>query len=281
MNWRFKPYVSVAKKKSNAKKKLLQLQKKNPNLKPISIAGRTLAHTWWGKAWNDNLEKYADYSNRIGRGRSYLRHGSILDLKISKGKVESLVMGSSSKPYSIEIKISKLNKDKWSVINKKTKNMIGSLQEILSGKFPKSLGEVFTATGVGLFPAPEEIKLKCSCPDWAVMCKHVAATLYGIGVRLDENPELFFTLRGVNLVDLVSLAVKKRKSELLESASKKKKTSRSIKVDDSKLSALFNIELVNDVPNTAKTTTKKIVSSTLRKKKIVKKKKAGKVSKKT
>jgi uncharacterized Zn finger protein len=97
-----------------------------------------------------------------------------------------------------------------------------SLPDLLAGKFPKALDEVFTAQGKGLFPSPDEIHLGCSCPDWAVMCKHVAATLYGIGARLDEDPGLFFALRKVKMEDLVSEAVTETTAQLLRRANHKK-----------------------------------------------------------
>ena len=222
--WDWKPYVSVGEKKAKAIKKLDQLRKKNPKINPISIEGRNIANSWWGKSWNKNLEKYADYSNRIGRGRSYVRHGSVLDLKIKKGAVESLVMGSRSTPYSVKIKITSLNSRSWNSLKKKASSQIESISELLEGSFPKKMGEFFTDVKGGLFPTPKEIQFSCSCPDWASMCKHVAATLYGVGARLDESPELFFTLRNVDMNGLLSSAVKKKKDELLSFAKKKNKS---------------------------------------------------------
>ncbi|MBW2612824.1 MAG: hypothetical protein JRE12_10775, partial [Deltaproteobacteria bacterium] len=112
-DWRFARYVSVGEKRAKALKKLKQLRKKNPNIEPVVVEGRTLAKTWWGKAWNNNLERYADYANRIGRGRSYIRHRAVLDLQIEPGKVTALVQGSRAKPYSVSIKIRKLSKKTW------------------------------------------------------------------------------------------------------------------------------------------------------------------------
>ena len=155
------------------------------------IEGTAIARTWWGKAWNKNLESYADYHNRIGRGRSYVRHGAVLDLQIGSGLVESLVQGSRSRPYSVTIRIKAMGKKNWEEIKTASQGKLDSLQELLAGKFPKGLGEIFTTQGKGLFPSPKEIDFDCSCPDWASMCKHVAATLYGIGARLDQDPELF------------------------------------------------------------------------------------------
>ena len=249
--WRYPRYVSVAEKKAKAEKKLKQLKKKNPHIKPIEIEGRTIARTWWGKAWNQNLESYADYSNRIGRGRSYVRHGAVLDLQIDSGKVESLVQGSESKPYSVTIRIKATGKKTWQEIKTASEGKLDSLQELLSGKFPKGLGEIFTTQGKGLFPSPKEIDFDCSCPDWATMCKHVAATLYGIGARLDEDPELFFKLRQVKMKDLVSEAVEGKTRELLKKA--RKKTARAIAESD--LGDVFGIDMEN--PMAPKTKRKK------------------------
>ncbi|MDR4504704.1 MAG: hypothetical protein MRK01_07930 [Candidatus Scalindua sp.] len=240
--WGFPRYVSVGEKQEKSKKKLEQLRKKNKDIEPIIIEGRTLAHTWWGKAWNNNLEGYADYRNRIERGRSYVRCGCVLDLKISEGRVQSLVMGSETKPYSVVIKIEALEKSVWRKIKNVCEGKLGSLQELLLGKFPKALDEIFTAHGNGLFPAPKKIDFDCSCPDWASMCKHVAATLYGVGARLDKDPNLFFALRKIEINDLISETVKGKARELLTKA--KKRSSRIIEVQD--LSSVFGIELDRD-----------------------------------
>ena len=238
--WDYYPrYVSVAEKKAKAAKKLKQLKKKNHNIKPVVIEGSAIAKTWWGKSWNRNLERYADYSNRIGRGRSYVRHGAVLDLQIDAGKVESLVQGTRSKPYSVSIKIKAINKNIWQDIKAFCGGKLDSMQKLLDGKFPKALGEIFMARGKGLFPSPEEIEFSCSCPDWAYMCKHVAATLYGIGARLDEDPGLFFKLRKVRMKDLITGVVEDKTRKLLEKA--KKKTKRVIAESD--LADVFGIDM--------------------------------------
>ena len=232
-------YVSVAEKREKADRKLKQLKKKNPGIKPIAIEGTAIATTWWGKSWNLNLEGYADYSNRIGRGRSYVRHGAVLDLQLDSGKVASLVQGSRAKPYSVSIKIKALNKKVWQEITAACGGKLDSLQELLAGKFPKALSDIFMAQEKGMFPSPKEIEFSCSCPDWAYMCKHVAATLYGIGARLDEDPGLFFKLREVKMKDLVAGAVKDTARELLKKA--KKKSGRVIA--DADLADVFGIDM--------------------------------------
>ncbi len=239
----FQPYVSVSEKKAKAERKLKQLQKSNPNMRPVIIDGSAIAKTWWGKSWNYNLEKYADFANRIGRGRSYVRHRAVLDLQIRPGHVEALVQGSMSTPYKVKITISELQQDKWKSIKSKCEGQLDSLQELLSGKFPKALGEIFTDKNTGLFPSPQEINFSCSCPDWAYMCKHVAAVLYGIGARLDEDPSLFFTLRKVEINDLISQAVADKTNQLLQQAEKKSKRV----MEDANLSDVFGIDLEESV----------------------------------
>jgi uncharacterized Zn finger protein len=204
---RFPRYVPVAEKAARAERKRRQLEKKGCRLDPVCVQGRTLARSWWGKAWCRNLESYADYSNRIGRGRSYLRCGAVLDLKIEETQVTALVQGSRSQPYKVAIRIAALARAAWKRIRADCAGKIDSLQALLAGEFPQDLGALFTVQNGGLFPAPSEIRFDCSCPDWASMCKHVAAALYGVGARLDQAPELFFVLRGVSVNELVGGAV--------------------------------------------------------------------------
>lgn len=237
--WDFPRYISVAEKRAKAAKKFKEMSRKNPNLKPVILQGTAIARTWWGKAWNLNLEQYADYHNRIGRGRSYVRHGAVLDLQIGPGEARAFVQGSQSRPYSVVISIKTLKRDIWQTILDQCQGMLESLQELLNGSFPKSIGEIFTHKDSGMFPSPKEIEFSCSCPDWAGMCKHVAATLYGVGARLDESPELFFKMRNVEIGDLIRQAVSDHKQKLLARASRK--SSRILEEAD--LSATFGIEL--------------------------------------
>jgi len=231
----YAPYVSVAEKKAKAKKMLAKLKKKNPDLQPITIEGTKIAKTWWGMAWNKNLESYADYSNRIGRGRSYVRNDAVLNLQISTGKIEALVYGSGRNPYTIEIEIDQLVSEKWNDIITRCSQQIDSISDLALGKFPKELEFIFTEKGKGLFPSPKEIHFDCSCPDWASMCKHIAAVLYGIGARLDDDPSLFFKLRGIDVEALIKKSVEEKMKSMLENADQK--TSRVI--DDADIGDLF------------------------------------------
>ena len=188
---------------------------------PIYIEGRKIAKSWWGEAWCKNLELYADYENRIARGKTYVRNGSVIHLAIEGGSVTAKVQGSRSRPYDIKVDIQPISKSDWERIKKICQNKIGSLAELAEGKFPVEFAELFTQKNSGLFPSPREIKFSCSCPDWAYMCKHVAAVLYGIGARFDDDPLLFFTLRGINVNDLIKKSINDKVDNMLKSAGRK------------------------------------------------------------
>jgi uncharacterized Zn finger protein len=205
MSWYgFRPYVNAATRKSNALKEANKLAKKGHKVAPITIEGRTIATTFWGKAWCENLEGYSDYSNRLPRGRTYVRNGSVVDLQVSQGTITALVSGSSL--YKIKIDIKQLQSDRWKSLLGECSGKIDSVLSLLQGKLSQPVMQIMTHREKGLFPKPHEIKMTCSCPDWAGMCKHLAAVLYGIGARLDQTPEMLFLLRGVKHEDLISQA---------------------------------------------------------------------------
>ena len=203
MFYGWKPYVSVAQRRAKAERHAAQLKKKGQTLSPV-IAERVIAKTFWGKAWCDNLERYSDYANRLPRGRTYVRNGSVIDLHIAEGKVSAQVMGSEL--YKITVDITAVPKKQWQDIGADCAGTIDSLVELLQGRLSKGVMERICQPGKGLFPSPKEITFDCSCPDWASMCKHVAAVFYGVGARLDQQPELLFTLRKVDAKELVARA---------------------------------------------------------------------------
>jgi uncharacterized Zn finger protein len=263
MSWRswggFAPYVSKAQKMRRAEKaRAALLKKKGGTIEPVVVNGREIARTWWGKAWNQNLERYADYDNRLPRGRSYVRDGSVLDLKITANTISALVVGSRPKPYEISIAIKPLDKKVEQALMEKSRTSLDSMQSLLSGEFPAELKESFIEKGTGLFPLPQEIKFACSCPDWASMCKHVAATLYGTAVRLDEKPELFFILRGIKMDDFVGKMVKRESAKMLKKA--KVKSARVIEAKDEDISKLFGIAMDGAKVSGKKTETTAIAS---------------------
>ncbi|MFA5263091.1 MAG: SWIM zinc finger family protein [Opitutaceae bacterium] len=232
----FHPYVPVAVRRRNAEKEAAGLQKKGTTIEPVRPEGKIIARSFWGKAWCTNLESYSDYANRLPRGRTYLRNGSVVHLSIKKGRIEALVSGSSL--YKVAIGIKPFPAEKWKVLCQQCAGEIGSLVDLLQGKLSDRVMSIITRHETGLFPSPSEIDLDCSCPDWADMCKHVAAVLYGVGTRLDAKPELLFTLRSVNQNDLIAHAASA--TQFIGSAAG---TPGEAELDESEVSALFGIEI--------------------------------------
>jgi uncharacterized Zn finger protein len=234
MWYQFRPYVPVAKRRAQAAREVEKRRKKGQAITPVVIEGRTIAHTFWGKAWCDNLESYSDYENRLPRGRTYVRNGSVVDLQIQPGEITALVSGSEI--YKVAIQIEALPDQEWRAVKSRCAGQIGSLVELLQGKLSKSVIEIVTAHKGGLFPRPSEIEMSCSCPDSAGMCKHIAAVLYGVGARLDHQPELFFLLRKVDHLELIEEAAASA-GKKTTSATKKKTLAQSEVAD------VFGIEL--------------------------------------
>ncbi len=240
MGWRFeyRPYVPVAKRRAAAAKEVAKRTKSGTPVSPVRIDGRAIASTFWGKAWNTNLEGYSDFENRIPRGRTYVRNGSVVDLKIEQGRISALVSGSEL--YEIRIDIDPLPKAQWLALKTHCAGKIGTLVELLQGKLSNAVMETVTDRKQGLFPKPTEIKMRCSCPDYAGMCKHVAAAMYGVGNRLDSAPELLFKLRAVDHLELIEQAI-----PAAPTTGKEKSSSPTIAPSD--LGAIFGIELDDDV----------------------------------
>ena len=183
---RWRRYVPRATRRKQAAQEMAKLAKKGHVVSPVVLHSRTIAQTFWGKAWCENLERYSDYSNRLPRGRTYVRNGSVVDLQISPGVVTAMVSG--SRVYRIEIKVAAVPNQSWTSICRDCSGAIDSLVELLQGRLSQAVMTRICRQKTGLFPSPSEIKFTCSCPDWASMCKHVAAVLYGIGARLDTSP---------------------------------------------------------------------------------------------
>lgn len=251
--FRWQSYVPVAERRRQAEGEMAKLRKKGHRVAPVIISGRQIAVTFWGKAWCQNLERYSDFSNRLPRGRTYVRNGSVVDLQISPGEVVARVSGSSL--YSVKIDVSPVKKAHWKALCLDCAGAVESLVELLQGRFSKGVMERICAPKIGLFPAPSEIRFSCSCPDWAYMCKHVAAVLYGIGSRFDEKPELLFMLRQVDekdlLVDASHVAVRGTTSL------KEEKT-----LAGEQLSELFGIEIEAEsehtIPGAARSGSRKV-----------------------
>ncbi len=240
----YPPYVPVAERRRKAAAAAKKLSAKSGRpLAPIALATQKIAGTFWGKAWCDNLEAYSDYANRLPRGRTYVRNGSVIDLQISAGKVEALVQGSEL--YKIAIGFKPLAPALWKDFKARSAGKVTNLLDLLQGRLSKEILANLTARNTGLFPAPKEIELDCSCPDWADMCKHVAAALYGVGARLDEKPELFFTLRGVDMQELLTAASANATAPIPGADAPDKG------LDDAALSDIFGVEIEAAAPTPA------------------------------
>ncbi len=219
MGWDYYGYGTYKKKKpKNPQEQIEKLRKKNPNIAPVHIEGNKIAKSWWGMAWNRNLERYADYSNRLSRGKSYVKSDMVLDLQIDCGKVTALVCGTRATPYKITVNVKPLSPEKLEKLMADCGTRFGDMAVLLDGQFSKEIGDVFFRSDGGLFPNPREIAFSCSCPDSASMCKHVAATLYAIGAKLDDDPLLFFTLRDIDITKLLRKTAEEKVETLLKNA---------------------------------------------------------------
>jgi uncharacterized Zn finger protein len=231
-------YETVEQKRRKAEKLIKKLSKINPDLKPVRIEGRALARTFWGKAWCGHMDQMADYDNRLPRGRSYARNGAICHLDIRQGEIEALISG--TRMYTVNMRVKPLKEKQWALIQKACAGKIDTLLNLLQGKLSKEVMSVVCHPQTGIFPKPDEISYQCSCPDWAALCKHVAAVFYGVGARLDEQPELLFLLRHVDPGELFSLDMTAGVGDATE-----------LKGVD--LGAMFGIELTdNDIKPTAR-----------------------------
>jgi len=236
----YPPYVSVAEKKALGARALAPLLKKAKRAAEPVVAprGRRFTTTFWGQAWADNLARYADLANRLPRGRAYLRNGSVLDLVIRPGQVEAYVAGSEL--YRVTIGLTPLAKMRWRRMVTRCTGRIGSLVGLLRGELSDEVLAVLTDAREGLFPSPRELALDCSCPDGARLCKHIAAVLYGVSVRLDTRPELFFDLRQVDQAELIGSAT--------AGAVGRSRPAEGKRIAAGRLSAVFGIELEDAAP---------------------------------
>jgi uncharacterized Zn finger protein len=235
------PHVSAAERRKKAEKAAAKARKGGADLSPVAASRGAIAKTFWGKGWCRNLECYSDFANRLPRGRTYVRNGSVIDLKITNGEVRATVIGSSL--YNVNVTVVAVPGKQWRSISADCAGSIDSLVELLQGRLSNAVMERICRPNTGLFPAPKEIKFSCSCPDWASMCKHVAAVLYGVGARLDEQPELIFTLRRVDAKDLVTQAGAGLPK------SKQRPTAGKV-LDDALLADVFGIEMADVAPPT-------------------------------
>ena len=236
------PYVSVAERRRRAERAMQKLRKTGHPVAPVTIPGRLIATTFWGRAWCENMESYRDYESRLPRGRAYVRNGSVVDLQIARGRVTALVCG--SEVYRITVTIKETASTQWQEICADCAGSIDSMIELLQGRLSEGVMERLCRQESGLFPRPSDIRFSCTCPDHALMCKHVAAVLYGVGARLDHAPELLFRLRAVDETHLVA-----RVDTGLPLSKKVVAADRTLQADD--ISALFGLDMA-EAPGAAR-----------------------------
>lgn len=230
----FPQYVTAAERRRRAEREIADLKKRGVTPKPVVISGRNLAETFWGKAWNENLAAYSDFATRLPRGRSYVRNGAVIHLELSPMHLRALVMGSEL--YEVKVEVDALPDAKWKRLVKESAGQIGNMVDLLMGRLSPQVMAILTRKDEGLFPTPRELRMSCSCPDVAKLCKHVAAVLYAIGARLDSEPETLFLLRGVDKADLVQAS-----SGALKAGPTGKAT-----IPRAKVAAIFGVELSDD-----------------------------------
>jgi uncharacterized Zn finger protein len=200
----FPRHASAEEKRARVEAAAARLGKRPGGSDPVHIEGRDITRTFWGQAWCQNLQSYADLAYRLDRGRNYVRSGAVVDLKIAAGEVTARVAG--TRLYKVHIGIAPIADRHWQRVVRASTGRIGSLVGLLRGELPDEVLRVVTDREQGLFPRPSEMQMSCDCPDQASLCKHLAASLYGVGARLDDRPELLFVLRGVRAEDLVEHA---------------------------------------------------------------------------
>lgn len=231
----YRKYVPVAVRRKQAVAAMKELRAKGKGIRPVEIEGRTIARSFWGKQWCDHMESFHDFRNRLDRGKRYVRNGSVCHLEIRPNEVKAIVSGSEL--YNVSVQIRPLAKNKWGSIVESCRGRISSMLELLQGRLSDEVMREVTDRKKGLLPQPGEIDFSCDCPDYAIMCKHVAAVFYGIGNRLDRHPELLFLLRDVDADQLISAEMAVPAAD--ESAGA---------LPDDQLSEIFGIELDEEKP---------------------------------
>lgn len=151
---------------------------------------------WWVERWLDLLDSYR-FKKRLERGRSYAREGNVLSMEFAHARAKAEVQGSEDQPYRVSLSLDSFSNEDWNfIINKMSEQAVFSAQ-LLAGEMPESIEAVFTAAGLSLFPFTlNEVRSRCTCPDKANPCKHIAAVYYQLADRFSEDPFIIFQLRG-------------------------------------------------------------------------------------
>ncbi len=166
--------------------------------------------SWWARRWISVLESFG-WSSRLQRGRSYARHGNVLEIAVAPGEVKAKVQGSRPRPYKVSIHVEPLTDAEWNKVTSAMARQAVFTARLLAGEMPENIEEAFARSKVSLFPtSSRDIATTCSCPDWANPCKHIAAVYYVLGEEFDRDPFLLFFLRGRSREDLMTALREKR-----------------------------------------------------------------------
>ena len=230
---------TIGELKARAGRSIAAMRNKGRDVRPIIVEGRAIAKTWWGKAWCDNLTRYADFASRIARGKRYVRAGCVLDLVIVRGHVSALVQGTRKDPYQVEVEVRPLPPARVEALTRSCTARAANLEALTEGRFPEELKDALFNRDAGIFPSPAEISFACSCPDFARLCKHVASALFAVGTRLDDEPLLFFELRGIDTSSFVRKAIEQKIGDMLANADAP--SPRILRIDDDALTELFGV----------------------------------------
>jgi uncharacterized Zn finger protein len=192
-----------------------------PKTKPREVKGGIKARgkgkiggeTWWATRWINVLESFG-WSNRLPRGRSYARRGQVIEYEIEAGEITAKVQGSRPSPYRVKIGVEPLSANAWEKVTDAMAEQAVFAAKLLAGEMPNEIEEAFQGVKVSLFPASARaLEMSCSCPDWAVPCKHIAAVYYIVGEAFDRDPFLMFHLRGRSREEILATLRRKRAEE--------------------------------------------------------------------
>ena len=155
-----------------------------------------IAQTWWSRRFTEVLEDIG-LGGRMQRGRTYARKGQVISLEVRAGSVTALVQGSRARPYRVRIGITAFGKPEWAKLEQALAASAWYSAKLLSGEMPDDIEDVFAGEGLSLFPAAaDELSMDCSCPDWSVPCKHIAAVFYLLAESFDDDPFKILSWRG-------------------------------------------------------------------------------------
>lgn len=203
-DWDDDRYVRVAKRKESAAETAKRLEAEGEILTPAKAHGKAIANSFWGRSWCKAIEGWNDYESRLPAGRSLLKNGGVIDLRIEENLVTAKVV--ADRLYEVRIFFRKQDEERLAELKKHLTGKLTSLIDLIKGELSDEVITEICSEKYGLFPDYGELKTSCDCLDDAVMCRHAAAALYGIAPRLDDEPELFFTLRGIKAEDFFDSA---------------------------------------------------------------------------